>query len=140
MSQSALVALIVVSAFGVGVFTGRAMFSAPAAAPAPASAPMAAAAPAAAPTEPAHTPFPSAAAADPDLPSGTVAEVMQVPNYTYLRITTPRGDVWAAVSSDPQLATGQKVSMATASKMEGFASKTLGRTFDEIWFGQLAQN
>ena len=78
--------------------------------------------------------------ADNGLPAGTVAEVMQVPNYTYLRITTPGGDVWAAVSSNPALAVGQKVALAQASKMEGFASETLNRTFDEIWFGSLAEN
>jgi hypothetical protein len=74
------------------------------------------------------------------MPAGTIAEVMQVPNYTYLRINTGNGDVWAAVNSNPSLAVGQKVAMANASKMEGFNSKTLNRTFDEIWFGSLADN
>jgi hypothetical protein len=155
MNQSALVALVVVAAFGVGVFTGRAMMS-PSSSPAPAAMMPSAAAPAATPfpsagspsaapaLPPNHPPVGGAAAAAPaaadgSLPSGTIAEVLQVPNYTYLRITTSRGDVWAAVNSNPQLAVGQKVALANASKMEGFASKTLNRTFDEIWFGSLAE-
>jgi hypothetical protein len=70
--------------------------------------------------------------------AGTVAEVIQVPNYTYLRISTGHGDEWAAVNANSQLAVGQKVALGHATKMENFPSKTLGRTFETIWFGELA--
>jgi hypothetical protein len=147
MPQSAIVAFIVIAAFGVGVMTGRAMVvpqqgpapvaAAPAAPQAATPFPMGGTAPSAPAMPPNH---PAIGGGDTGMPSGTIAEVMQVPNYTYLRITTARGDVWAAVNSNPSLAVGQKVAMANASKMEGFNSKTLNRTFDEIWFGSLAEN
>lgn len=68
---------------------------------------------------------------------GTVAEVIQVPNYTYLRLQTASGDTWAAVSTTESVRQGQQVRLATATEMTGFTSKTLGRTFDSIWFGEL---
>jgi len=70
--------------------------------------------------------------------TGTVQEVIQVPSYTYLRIATSAGDAWAAITSTPDVKEGQTVSI-TGSEMHSFASKTLNRTFDSIWFGQLAE-
>ncbi|MEW5739496.1 MAG: nucleotide-binding protein [Myxococcota bacterium] len=68
---------------------------------------------------------------------GTVAEVIQVPNYTYLRLKGPAGEVWAAISSNPSVREGQQVRLASATEMTGFTSKSLGRTFDSIYFGEL---
>lgn len=68
---------------------------------------------------------------------GTVAEVIQVPSYTYLRLQTASGEAWAAVGSTQAVRQGQQVRLATATEMTGFTSKTLGRTFEHIWFGEL---
>lgn len=69
--------------------------------------------------------------------AGVVREVIQVPNYTYLRLATSGGDVWAAVNADTTLREGQQVRVVSAMEMSDFTSKTLGRTFASIWFGDL---
>ena len=69
--------------------------------------------------------------------SGTVVETLAVSNYTYLRLSTDTGEVWAAVPS-AQVATGSQVTIANAMRMDDFKSSTLGRTFEEIYFGTLA--
>ncbi len=81
----------------------------------------------------------SAAAAANAGVQGTVAEVIAVNNYTYLRLTQPDGkDVWAAVPS-AKVEKGQAVAIANPQLMREFKSSTLDRTFDSIYFGQLAQ-
>src|SRR5262245_45371401 len=135
--QSFTVAAIVVITFALGFATGRASAPEPAA-PAAIVAPSGVAAPTAATPFPTASAFPSApapGAAQPAAPfagegevagepepssnvAGTVAEVIQVPNYTYLRINTGRGDEWAAVSANSQLQVGQKVALGHATQME----------------------
>lgn len=78
-----------------------------------------------------------AAAAGPSI-EGKVVEVMQVPNYTYLRLETAQGEVWAAVPT-AEVKQGATVGVANAAAMDGFHSKTLNKTFDRIMFGTLAQ-
>ena len=68
---------------------------------------------------------------------GTLAEKMDSGGYTYLRITTASGEVWAAVPQT-QVTVGADVDVAVQMTMEAFASKTLNRTFDKIIFGTLA--
>jgi hypothetical protein len=69
---------------------------------------------------------------------GTVLETIEVPQYTYLRIATPgTGETWAAVSSPADAAEGQPVAVVVETRMVDFESKTLGRTFDSIYFGSL---
>lgn len=65
--------------------------------------------------------------------SGTVAEVLDVPTYTYLRLTTSSGEAWAAIPTTT-VAVGDKVTLDNPQEMRGFASKTLGKTFDVIYF------
>lgn len=65
---------------------------------------------------------------------GTVAEVLQVDSYTYVRL---EDGTWAAVPKT-ELAVGDRVAIADATLMRGFESKTLGRKFDAIYFGTLA--
>lgn len=67
---------------------------------------------------------------------GTVAEVIQVPSYTYLRLTTASGEQWAAISTNPDMAVGQLVTVV-GTEMVDFTSTTLKRTFSTIWFGNL---
>lgn len=161
MGRVLAVVLLVVAAFLGGVAVGRQTAAPAAPAPGPvAVAPMGMAAkapepapglpPMPAPAKPA--PFASLQALNgagphpaPSAPSGGVnvsgelLEVIQVPNFTYLRLKTAKGEEWAAVSTRTDLKTGQSVTVADAALMNNFASKTLNRTFENIWFGQLAQ-
>lgn len=68
--------------------------------------------------------------------SGTVLETMDSGGYTYIRFLTPGGEKWAAVTK-AKVAVGDSVTIANASLMTGFASPTLHRTFDQIYFGTL---
>lgn len=124
---------VIVATFVVGFAVGR--VSAPPNTTATAPTAMAAA-PAPTPVSP-PPPGPALADTSGGAVAGTVAEVIQVPNYTYLRLSTGAGETWAAVSSTQAVAVGQAVRVVSANEMTGFASKTLNRTFDSIWFGQL---
>lgn len=75
---------------------------------------------------------------------GKVLEIIEVPNYTYLRIELQESiaqqedrNVWAAVSK-ATVTVGQAVTIADAQRMDEFKSSTLKRTFDVIYFGVLA--
>jgi hypothetical protein len=69
--------------------------------------------------------------------TGTIEETMDASNYTYLRLKTAQGEVWAAVQKSV-VKKGAKVTIVNAVPMDGFESKTLHRTFDRILFGTLA--
>lgn len=118
--------------FVLGFAVGR--VSTPQAGPGAPPLPPTSAVPSAAPAmNAAPTPSPAAGGGF----AGTVAEVIQVPNYTYLRLNTPQGERWAAVTTTHAVQPGQAVRLASAVEMTGFASKSLNRTFDSIWFGEL---
>lgn len=68
--------------------------------------------------------------------SGSVLETLPVSKYTYLRLATSQGEVWAAVPS-ASIAVGSRVAIADANRMENFKSSTLNRTFGVIYFGTL---
>jgi hypothetical protein len=68
---------------------------------------------------------------------GEVLEARDVDGYTYLRLKTGNGEVWAAVPKSA-LAKGAKVTIVNPMTMRDFESKTLQRKFDSIVFGQLA--
>lgn len=123
-----LMPVVVVVVFIVGFFTGR--VSAPVPPPTP-SAPVAAA-----PMMPPPMAQPSAPG-DESTVTGVVAEVLQVPNYTYLHLSTQAGDEWAAVSTTNAITAGQNITVRVSTRMQNFASKSLGRTFDSIIFGEL---
>ncbi|MBL0169853.1 MAG: nucleotide-binding protein [Gemmatimonadaceae bacterium] len=76
------------------------------------------------------------AAAMSDVVSGTLLEQIPASPYVYLRLKTANGDVWAAVNQT-QLTIGAHVTVNNAILMEKFESKTLNRTFDQIYFGSL---
>ena len=70
--------------------------------------------------------------------SGVVREVIQVPNYTYVRLDVEGGsEVWAAVETTTALTAGAPAVIANATLMRDFPSKALGRTFGEIYFGRV---
>jgi hypothetical protein len=68
---------------------------------------------------------------------GQVLEVKDVESYTYLRLQTKEGEVWAAVSTAP-VKPGDKVTIDNATVMNNFESKSLHKTFPTIVFGNLA--
>ncbi len=71
-----------------------------------------------------------------DVITGPLQEQLSAPPYTYLRIKTSTGDVWAAVP-ETKLEAGTTVTVINPLRMANFESKSLQRTFDEVWFGTL---
>jgi hypothetical protein len=76
-----------------------------------------------------------AAASGPSAPmvSGPVLETMNASNYTYVRVKTDAGDVWAA-SSEFKVAVGDRITLALEMPMENFHSESLKRDFPLIYF------
>ena len=70
----------------------------------------------------------------PETLQGEVLEAKTVEPYTYLRLRTAKGDVWAAVPQAP-VRPGSKVTIFDPAEMRDFQSKGLNRTFDSIYFG-----
>jgi len=68
---------------------------------------------------------------------GTVLETIDAAQYTYLRLKTSNGEVWAAVPH-AKVTKGASVTIVDPMVMTNFESKTLKRTFDKIMFGTLA--
>lgn len=91
--------------------------------------------PAGHPALPAEADAKAAPAATPPAASivGTIDEVIQVPSYTYLRLSTRSGAVWAAVQTT-QAKVGDKVALQGSTLMENFESKALKRRFERIYF------
>lgn len=96
---------------------------------------------------PAATPPPAAAAAPhaagAQMPmgealTGKVIERLDASPYCYLRLKTAnKGEVWAAIP-EASAEKGSEVTIANAMLMTNFESKTLKRTFAEVYFGTLA--
>lgn len=68
--------------------------------------------------------------------SGVVKESLDASNYTYMRLETPGGEIWAAVTKT-SVKKGDRVTVVNAMSMDGFESKTLNRRFERIVFGNL---
>lgn len=68
---------------------------------------------------------------------GEVLEAKEVDAYTYLRLKTKEGELWAAVNKAP-VRKGAQVTVENAMVMHNFKSKALDKTFDRIVFGTLA--
>lgn len=65
--------------------------------------------------------------------TGPVLETMNAANYTYVRVKTDQGDIWAA-SGEFKVAVGDRVTFALEMPMENFHSQTLKRDFPLIYF------
>src|SRR4051794_11059242 len=89
--------------------------------------------PAAPPTTASAAPAPAAAAPAGTL-SGKVLETMDAGGYTYLKLRTPSGDVWAAVQQT-KIKVGSTATIAPQMSLDNFESKSLNRKFDHIIFG-----
>jgi|WetSurMetagenome_2_1015567.scaffolds.fasta_scaffold94751_1 hypothetical protein len=69
---------------------------------------------------------------------GKVLERLDAGRYSYLRLSTSSGEVWAAVLlTDASI--GSEVTVENPIPMDGFETKTLNRKFDRIFFGTLQQ-
>lgn len=68
---------------------------------------------------------------------GEVLEIREVDAYSYLRLRTQDGEIWAAVGKAP-VRKGAQVTIENTSVMSNFESKSLKKTFDRIVFGTLA--
>jgi hypothetical protein len=91
----------------------------------------------AAPTQPTAGAMPIGAPAAASGLSGKVLERIAAAPYCYLRLQTARGEVWVAVP-EAQIEKGVEVTIANPMLMSNFESKTLNRTFAEVYFGTLA--
>lgn len=69
--------------------------------------------------------------------SGRVTETMDAGGYTYLKLATTTGEVWAAVRQT-KVSTGQQATVMQAMLMTDFSSPSLKRKFERIYFGALA--
>ena len=69
--------------------------------------------------------------------TGKVLERIDASPYCYLRLKTAKGEVWAAIP-EAKIEKGAEVTIANPMMMGHFESKTLKRTFEEIYFGTLA--
>jgi hypothetical protein len=67
---------------------------------------------------------------------GKVLEVKDVESYSYLRLMTKDGEIWAAVNRAP-VKKDAEVTIENAMVMTNFESKALKKTFDSIIFGTL---
>lgn len=65
---------------------------------------------------------------------GEVLEARNVDSYTYLRLKTKEGEIWAAVPTTA-VKPGAKVTIGSQMTMENFESKSLQKKFDKIVFG-----
>ncbi len=67
---------------------------------------------------------------------GKVLEVRDVETYTYLRLKTRDGEIWAAVAKTP-VKKDSEVTIENVLVMNGFESKAMKKKFDKILFGTL---
>ena len=68
---------------------------------------------------------------------GKILERIDAAPYSYLKLATDKGEVWAAVP-ETKLEKGAEASVVNAMPMTGFESKTLNKKFDLVYFGTLA--
>ena len=81
---------------------------------------------------------PAAPATDSQAPggptaSGTVVETINAANYTYVRVDTADGEIWAAATRF-DVAVGDAVIVPLEMPMQDFHSETLDRTFPVVYF------
>jgi hypothetical protein len=69
--------------------------------------------------------------------TGKVLEVKNVDSYTYLRLSTENGELWAAVMT-AKVKKGSSVTIENGVVMSNFFSKSLKKTFPQVLFGSLA--
>jgi hypothetical protein len=83
--------------------------------------------------------IPATSFSTPTALKGKVLETMNSGGYTYLRLKTRDGEVWAAVNQ-ALVRNGSEVSIDNVMVMENFESRSLKKTFPKIMFGSLASS
>jgi hypothetical protein len=68
--------------------------------------------------------------------SGKLLERIDASPYSYLKIKSDKGEVWAAVP-ETKIEKGAEVTVFNAMQMDNFESKTLKRKFDVVFFGTM---
>lgn len=68
--------------------------------------------------------------------TGKLMERIDAPPYSYLKIQSSKGEVWAAVP-ETKIGKGAEVTIFGPMQMDNFESKTLKRKFDVVFFGTL---
>ena len=68
--------------------------------------------------------------------TGSVVEQLRASPYIYLRLKTAEGEVWTAVN-EATIKNGATVTVYGPLLMTAFETKTLKRTFDQVYFGSL---
>lgn len=66
--------------------------------------------------------------------SGTVVETLDSPPYSFLRISTGEGEVWAAVPIK-RIPTNKTITIVNGVPVKRFEAKRLGKKFDLVVFG-----
>lgn len=66
-------------------------------------------------------------------PKGIVLSVQNAGGYSYIEVSTSNGNIWIA-APEATIKVNDNISWNRASKMANFTSKTLGKTFTEIFF------
>lgn len=84
----------------------------------------------------AHPSSAASEAAHGNVLTGKLLERIDATPYCYLRLLTAKGEVWAAIP-EAKLEQGTLVTVDSPQLMANFESKTLKRTFPEIYFGTL---
>jgi hypothetical protein len=72
-------------------------------------------------------------AAGPEIVTGTVVETMDAAGYTYVRVETDNGEIWAAANRFA-VEVGDRVTFPLETPMRDFHSESLGRDFPLIHF------
>lgn len=67
---------------------------------------------------------------------GKLLERIDASPYSYLKIQSAKGEVWAAVP-ETKIEKGADVTVFNAMQMDNFESKTLKRKFDVVFFGTM---
>jgi Aspartyl/asparaginyl-tRNA synthetases len=68
-----------------------------------------------------------------DTVTGAVLETMDAASYTYVRVGSDKGDVWAAAPQFP-VKVGERVTVPLEMPMKNFHSQSLNRDFPVIYF------
>jgi len=83
--------------------------------------------------QPAANPAPTAEKKSAAPQTGKVLEVLNASNYTYLRVDTGKEKIWLA-GPQTKVKPGEKIMFGAGLPMKNFQSKSLGRTFETVYF------
>jgi hypothetical protein len=65
--------------------------------------------------------------------TGAVVETMDASSYTYARVKTATGEIWAA-GPQTKVTVGERITVPLRMPMTEFHSSTLNRTFPKVYF------